>query len=124
MTNVKPTAVVDTSGTVSVNGIPTVIAHAGQNVNFGVRITDVTCGLKLISRRCIPLALKLPSEDMHAELIVGLARGGARVHEVKITVLPREAGTSMYHLYKGLFYPAKTLVCLLGQLIFMRGKLP
>ncbi len=84
----------------------------------GVRITDVTCGLKLISRRYIPVALKLPTEDMHAELIVGLARCGARIRELKVTIRPREAGTSMYHLYKGLFYPAKTVVCLLGQMIF------
>jgi hypothetical protein len=40
MNNVDPTAVIDTSGTVSVNGIPTVIAHAGANVDFGVRVTD------------------------------------------------------------------------------------
>ncbi|MFZ0015500.1 MAG: PKD domain-containing protein, partial [Acidimicrobiia bacterium] len=38
--NVDPTAVVDTTGTVSVNGVPTVIAHAGAGVDFGVRITD------------------------------------------------------------------------------------
>ncbi len=83
-------------------------------------ITDVTCGLKLISRRFIPIALKLPSEDMHAELIVGLARCGARVHEVPITVLPRETGDSMYHFQKALLYPAKTFVCLLGELLFYR----
>lgn len=81
-------------------------------------ITDVTCGLKLISRRFIPIALKLPSEDMHAELIVGLARCGARICEVPITVLPREAGVSMYHFQKALLYPAKTFVCLLGELLF------
>ena len=40
VTNVKPTAVVDTSGTVSVNGIPTTIAHAGTSVDVGARITD------------------------------------------------------------------------------------
>ena len=40
VTNVKPTAVIDTSGTVSVNGVPTVIAHAGTSVDFGVRVTD------------------------------------------------------------------------------------
>ncbi len=38
--NVKPTAVIDTTATVSVNGVPTVIAHAGTNVDFGVRVTD------------------------------------------------------------------------------------
>ena len=38
--NVDPTAVIDTTGTVSVNGIPTVIAHAGASVDFGVRVTD------------------------------------------------------------------------------------
>lgn len=86
----------------------------------GVEITDVTCGLKLISRRYIPVALKLSTEDMHAELIVGLSRCGARIREVKITVLSRETGQSMYHLYKGLFYPAKTFLCLLGELIFYR----
>ena len=83
-----------------------------------VEITDVTNGLKLIHRRFIPVALKLPTEDMHAELIVGLSRCGARIREEKITVLPRETGQSMYHLYKGLFYPAKTFLCLLGEMIF------
>ncbi|WP_448002736.1 PKD domain-containing protein [Agromyces bauzanensis] len=38
--NVDPTATIDTTGTVSVNGVPTVIAHAGASVDFGVRITD------------------------------------------------------------------------------------
>ncbi len=86
----------------------------------GTTITDVTCGLKLISRRFIPVALKLPSEDLHAELIVGLARCGARIQEVPITVLPREVGDSMYHFHKAVFYPAKTFVCLLGELLFYR----
>ncbi len=86
----------------------------------GTTITDVTCGLKLISRRFIPVALKLPSEDLHAELIVGLARCGARIREVPITVLPREAGESMYHFHKAVLYPAKTFVCLLGELLFYR----
>jgi glycosyltransferase involved in cell wall biosynthesis len=85
-----------------------------------VEITDVTNGLKLIRREFIPVALKLPTEDMHAELIVGLSRCGARIREEKITVLPRETGQSMYHLYKGLFYPAKTFLCVLGELIFSR----
>jgi hypothetical protein len=40
VTNVDPTATIDTSGTVSVNGVPTVIAHAGTSVDFGARITD------------------------------------------------------------------------------------
>ena len=86
----------------------------------GVEITDATCGMKLISRRFIPIALKLPTEDMHAELIVGLARCGAKIREMKITVTPREAGESMYHFGKALFYPAKTLICLIGELLFAR----
>ena len=86
----------------------------------GVEITDVTCGLKLISRRFIPVALKLSTEDMHAELIVGLARCGARIREEPITVMSRETGESMYHLTKGLFYPAKTFLCLLSELLFYR----
>jgi glycosyltransferase involved in cell wall biosynthesis len=86
----------------------------------GVRITDPTCGLKLIGRRFIPIALALPTEDMHAELIVGLARCGARVREVAITVRPRTAGTSMYHFVKILTYPPKTVICLVGELLFCR----
>jgi glycosyltransferase involved in cell wall biosynthesis len=86
----------------------------------GVEITDATCGLKLISRRFIPVALKLPTEDMHAELIVGLARCGARIREEKITVVPREAGVSMYHFSKAWFYAPKTLICLTGELLFCR----
>jgi glycosyltransferase involved in cell wall biosynthesis len=86
----------------------------------GVPVTDVTCGLKLISRRFIPVALKLPTEDMHAELIVGLARCGATIREERITVTPRVAGQSMYHFYKALFYPPKTVICLVGELLFCR----
>jgi glycosyltransferase involved in cell wall biosynthesis len=86
----------------------------------GVEITDVTCGLKLISRRFIPVALMLPTEDMHAELIVGLARCGATIREEKITVTPREAGQSMYHFGKALFYPPKTMICLIGEVLFCR----
>jgi len=40
VTNVDPAAVIDTTGTVSVDGVPTVIAHAGASVDFGVRLTD------------------------------------------------------------------------------------
>jgi len=40
VTNVDPNAVIDTTNTVTVNGVPTVIAHAGANVDFKVRITD------------------------------------------------------------------------------------
>ncbi len=40
VTNVNPTAVIDTTNTVTVNGVPTVIAHAGAKVDFKVRITD------------------------------------------------------------------------------------
>jgi hypothetical protein len=40
VTNTTPTATIDTTGTVSVNGVPTVIAHAGTSVDFGVRVTD------------------------------------------------------------------------------------
>ena len=40
VTNVNPTAVIDTTNTVTVNGVPTVIAHAGAKVDFKVRITN------------------------------------------------------------------------------------
>lgn len=38
--NVNPAAAIDTTGTVPVNGVPTVIAHAGTTVDFDARITD------------------------------------------------------------------------------------
>jgi hypothetical protein len=57
---------------------------------------------------------------MHAELIVGLARCGARIGEEKITVTPREAGESMYHFAKALFYPPRTMICLVGEMLFAR----
>jgi hypothetical protein len=40
VTNVNPAATIDTSAAVIVNGVPTVIAHAGTSVDFGARITD------------------------------------------------------------------------------------
>ena len=39
-TNVDPTADIDESGATIINGIPTVIGHAGQPVTFNGRITD------------------------------------------------------------------------------------
>ena len=38
--NTRPTAVIDLSGAVSVNGTPTIIGHAGQAVGFSGRSTD------------------------------------------------------------------------------------
>jgi len=38
--NVSPSATIDESGSVLVNGIPTIIAHAGQPVTFSGRSTD------------------------------------------------------------------------------------
>jgi len=38
--NVPPTAVIDTSGAVPVNGIPTFVTHAGDPIDFGGESTD------------------------------------------------------------------------------------
>ena len=81
------------------------------------RVTDSTSGLKLISRRCLPLVQTMQAEDFHAELIVELARRGARICEVGITVRGRAGGVSMYHLTKAALYPAKTFLCLLVGLL-------
>ena len=86
----------------------------------GTPVTDVTNGMKLISSRFIPVALKLPAQDLHAKLIVGLSRAGARIREVKVTVLPRATGKSMYGFYRAVLYPAKTFLCLLCELLFYR----
>jgi len=86
----------------------------------GTRITDVTCGLKLISRDFIPVALQLPTEDMHAEFIVALSFCGARIREEDIIILPRTEGESMYGLSKAFLYPLKTLLCLAGSLFFLK----
>ena len=40
ITNTPPTATIDLSGAVNVNGTPTIIAHAGQAVAFSARSTD------------------------------------------------------------------------------------
>jgi len=40
VSNTQPTAVIDTTSTVSVNGVPTLIVHAGATAAFGVRVTD------------------------------------------------------------------------------------
>ena len=80
-------------------------------------ITDSTCGLKLISTAYLPHLLSLPSEDFHAELILALARSGARIREVQITVPRRQGGASMYHFCKALLYPTKTALCVLNSLL-------
>jgi PKD domain len=40
VTNVNPTATIDQSGTVPVNGVPTIIVHTGQSVPFAGRSQD------------------------------------------------------------------------------------
>jgi hypothetical protein len=40
ITNVNPTATIDETGTILVNGVPTVVAHAGDPVTFHGRSTD------------------------------------------------------------------------------------
>jgi len=79
----------------------------------GTRITDPTCGLKLLSRKYIHVALDLPTEDMHSEFLVGLSHCGAKIKEVAIQVEPRHSGTSMYNFWKATFYPIKTVFCLI-----------
>jgi len=90
----------------------------------GVSVTDVTCGLKLIHRTYLPIALNLPTEDFHAELIMGLARSGASIREVGIIVPDRITGSSMYNLYDSILYPARTMICLLGGLLFSNRLKP
>jgi len=87
-----------------------------------IKITDSTCGLKLITRKYIPVTLQLPTENLHAELIAGLSSIGARIHETSITVNPRHTGDSMYNSWKAFIYPAKTLLCLIAGLIYLRNK--
>ncbi len=87
----------------------------------GVKVTDPTCGLKLIGRRWIRAACELPSEDLHAEFIVGMARQGARITELPIEVSPRTEGTSMYHLGKAILYPARTLLCVAAGYLVKTG---
>ena len=90
----------------------------------GVKVTDVTCGLKLIHRTYLPIALNLPTEDFHAELIVGLARSGASISEVGIVVPDRMTGSSMYNIYDSILYPARTMICLIGGLLFSNRLKP
>lgn len=86
----------------------------------GVRFTDVTCGLKLISRPFLSVSRQLPAEDIHAELIVGLARCGAVVREQPIEVKSRAGGDSMYGFTRAILYPLKTAFVLLASTAFSR----
>ena len=88
----------------------------------GSKITDTTSGLKLLSRDFIPFVFDLHTEDMHAELIVALARRGARIHEVKIKINPRIGGDSMYNFGRAFLYPARTLLCLFVGCFLMKKE--
>jgi glycosyltransferase involved in cell wall biosynthesis len=83
----------------------------------GTKITDATSGLKLIHRSFIPLAVESFTEDLHAELIVAIAKNGGNIQEMKIDDRPRRGGDSMYHFWKALLYPAKTILCLTCVLV-------
>ena len=82
------------------------------SLSAGLSISDSTCGLKVISRHFLEVAATMPSEDFHAELVLGLSRQGARIREMAIQVEPRTTGISMYNFWKAVIYPARTLLCL------------
>ncbi len=108
----------------SLRGLGTKVFSFLTTLYTHTRITDSTSGLKLLSRDFIPFVLGLPAEDMHAELIAALARHGARIHEVMIEINPRIAGDSMYSVGRSLFYPARTLLCLVaGSFLTKKEKL-
>ena len=52
------------------------------------------------------------SSGIGRSIAENMARCGARIQEIDIEVPPRQEGTSMYHFWKTVFYPAKTLLCL------------
>ena len=80
-----------------------------------VLLEDVEQGVvPLEEERRDPSVLQIPTEDLHSELITALARRGARIREISIVVEERESGSSMYHFWKALLYPAKTFLCILG----------
>ncbi len=79
----------------------------------GRRFTDVSNGLKILSRNAAIHMVSLPLEDAHAELLLSSVRRGFRVEEHPVTILPREQGKSMITALKALWYPFRTLLALL-----------
>ncbi|MBF6569476.1 MAG: glycosyltransferase family 2 protein [Candidatus Binataceae bacterium] len=60
---------------------------------FGIRIHDLDCGFKLFRRRLVdPQALKARGAMISAELMARMVGSGARIAEVEVRHLPRQAG--------------------------------
>lgn len=78
--------------------------HLGRRLNgrawtilmrllFGIRIHDIDCGFKLFRRGFInPQVLQARGAMISAELMARMAGGGARIAEVEVRHLPRQAG--------------------------------
>lgn len=79
----------------------------------GRRFTDVSNGLKVLSRRAAEEMQKLPLEDAHAELLLSAVQNNFRVKEHEVTIRPREQGQSMITALKALWYPLRTTLALL-----------
>lgn len=81
----------------------------------GLRIRDITSGLRVFGRPAIELlAEDYPDHFPDADVLLLLARSGCRVVEVPVTMRARQAGRSKTDFGRSLYYPFRVL---LGMLV-------
>ncbi len=84
---------------------------------FGIRISDVDCGFKLFRREFThDLELNARGAMISTELMVKLARRGARIGEVEVVHLPRLAGEQSGASPKVIMRAFAELFALFGEL--------
>jgi glycosyltransferase involved in cell wall biosynthesis len=84
---------------------------------FGIRISDVDCGFKLFRREFTrDLELNARGAMISTELMVKLARRGARIGEVEVAHLPRLAGAQSGASPKVIMRAFAELFTLFGEL--------
>ena len=82
----------------------------------GMRITDTTSGFRALSREVVIFfSRKYPSDHPEAEALLVLHQAKFRIVEVPITMRARQAGTSLFSLFKAAVYPLRVTIGFLGQ---------
>lgn len=80
----------------------------------GVRVLDVTSGMRAVNRRFIEEYAKAYAQDYpEPEAIISAAKHGAKIKEVPVEMRERQSGTSSINPMRSLYYMIKVSLALI-----------
>lgn len=80
----------------------------------GVRVHDVTSGMRAVNRRFIEQYADVYAQDYpEPEAIIAAAMNGAKIVEVPVQMRERQAGTSSINAFRSMYYMIKVSLALI-----------